>query len=326
MPGADRLQREHGRRLGRHDPDARRNCSSSQPYPNARYTHSGWWSEDGRYVYVHDELDEHDLGLYTTVRVFDMANLRAPVLAGTWTGPTRAIDHNGYVKGNRYYISNYSEGLTVLDITNPAAPPRIGYFDTFPASSRAGFVGAWGVYPFFASGTIAVGDINTGLYLLRDETLATPRGTFSVASAKLSGIEGQSVAINVNRSAGTGAVSVQLDVLYATASAADATLSSTTLNWADGDTRPKSATLNLAVGCAGRAPRAADGATRRSARRRRHRLSRHDASDDRGCRQDDAPAAARRCARRSTKRARRPRLRSLVAAPPAAKRARVIAR
>ena len=227
------------------DPNSRQ-LLVSQPYPNARYTHSGWWTEDGRYLFVHDELDERDFNLNTTVRVFDMANLRAPVLAGSWVGPTRAIDHNGYVRGNRYYFSNYSEGLTVLDITNPATPARVGFFDTFPATAELGFVGAWGTYPFFASGTIAISDINSGLYLVRDETLSTPRGAFSVASAKLSGTEGQALAINVNRSAGSGAVSVRLDVLYATASATDATLASTTLNWADGDASAKSATLNLA--------------------------------------------------------------------------------
>jgi choice-of-anchor B domain-containing protein len=228
------------------DPNSRQ-LLVSQPYPNARYTHSGWWTEDGRYLFVHDELDERDFNLNTTVRVFDMANLRAPVLAGSWVGPTRAIDHNGYVRGNRYYFSNYSEGLTVLDITNPAAPARVGFFDTFPATAELGFVGAWGTYPFFASGTIAISDINSGLYLVRDETLSTPRGAFSVASAKLSGTEGQALAINVNRSAGSGAVSVRLDVLYATASATDATLASTTLNWIDGDASAKSATLNLAA-------------------------------------------------------------------------------
>ena len=50
----------------------------SQPYPNASYVHSGWWSEDGRYVFVQDELDERDVGLNTTIRVFDLADLRAP--------------------------------------------------------------------------------------------------------------------------------------------------------------------------------------------------------------------------------------------------------
>jgi hypothetical protein len=226
---------------------ASRQLLVSQAYPNRGFTHSGWWTEDGRYLFLHDELDERDLGLNTTVRVFDMSDLRAPLLAGSWVGPTRAIDHNGYVRGNRYYFSNYSEGLTVLDITNPIAPSRVGYFDTWPATSETGFVGAWGTYPFFASGTIAISDINSGLYLVRDETLSTPAGAFSIAAPRISATEGQAFPITVNRSAGSGAVSVRLDLLYATASAADATLSSTTLNWADGDVQPKSAMLNLAA-------------------------------------------------------------------------------
>lgn len=219
---------------------------SSQPYGNASYVHSGWWTEDGRYLLVHDELDEQNAGLNTTVRVFDVANLTNPSLAGSWVGPTRAIDHNGYVKGNRYFVSNYSEGLTVLDLTNPAAPVRVGYFDTYPASSATSFVGAWGVYPFFASGTIAVGDINSGLYLLRNDTLATPRGSFSMNNASQSGIEGNTVAVTVSRSGGTsGAVSVQLEVLHANTTSSDATLGLTVLSWADGDGQPKIATLNL---------------------------------------------------------------------------------
>lgn len=228
------------------DPTSRQ-LLASQPYPNARFVHTGWWTDDGRYLYVNDELDERDLGLNTTIRIFDMADLRTPALVGSWVGPTRAIDHNTYVKGNRLYFANYSEGLTILDITNPVAPVRVGSFDTWPANSDTAFVGAWGVYPFFASGTLAISDINSGLYLVHNETLATPRGAFTVANAKVSGTEGQALAIGVNRiSGGTGAVSVRLDVLYATATSADATLASTTLNWADGDTAQKSATLNLA--------------------------------------------------------------------------------
>jgi choice-of-anchor B domain-containing protein len=221
---------------------------SSQPYTNASYVHSGWWTEDGRYLLVHDELDEQNFGLNTTVRVFDVANLRAPSLAATWTGPTRAIDHNGYVRGNRYYMSNYAEGLTVLDITDPRAPARIGYFDTFPSNANPSFVGAWGVYPFFASGSIIIGDINTGLYVLKNETLGSANGSFTMTNASLAGTEGQTLNVSVNRAGGsTGAVSVQLDLLYATASSADAGLTSTTLNWAAGDSAAKTAALNLAA-------------------------------------------------------------------------------
>ena len=219
---------------------------SSTSYPNASYVHSGWWTEDGQYLLVHDELDEINIGLNTTVRIFDMANLRAPALAATWVGPTPATDHNGFVKGNRYYISNYSEGLTVLDITNPTSPQRIGYFDTYPSTTDNGFVGAWGVYPFYASGTIAVGDINTGLYLLLNETLDSPAGSFRLVSTSQSGSEGGAVTLTVARSGGTaGTVSVGLDVLHASTSSEDLTLSADRLSWAAGDAENKTITLTL---------------------------------------------------------------------------------
>jgi choice-of-anchor B domain-containing protein len=219
---------------------------SSYSYANASYVHSGWWTEDGRYLLVHDELDESNAGLNTTVRVFDMADLRAPALAGSWVGPTRAIDHNGYVRGNRYYMSNYSEGVTVLDITNPTTPQRVGYFDTYPTTSETGFVGAWGVYPFLESGTIVVGDINTGLYLLRNETLASPAGSFAMSSATQSGSEGNTLTVSVSRLGGaTGTASVQLELLNGSTQAADASISTQSLNWADGDAANKSAVLTL---------------------------------------------------------------------------------
>jgi choice-of-anchor B domain-containing protein len=217
-------------------------------YPNASYTHSGWWTEDGRYLYAHDELDERNVGLPTTVRVFDMSVLSAPNLVGSWVGPTHAIDHNGYVRGNRYYFSNYSEGLTVLDITNPVAPTRVGFFDTYPASAQTDFVAAWGAYPFYASGSMIVGDINSGLYVLKNETLNVAQGTLAFATPSVSGAEGQTVTLSVSRTGGsTGAISVQLALLPASTDQSDATISSQSLNWADGDSQDKSVTLNLAV-------------------------------------------------------------------------------
>ncbi|HKE92752.1 MAG TPA: choice-of-anchor B family protein, partial [Povalibacter sp.] len=216
-------------------------------YPNAGYVHSGFWTEDGRYLFVHDELDERNFGLHTTIRVFDMSNLRAPALAGTWVGPGTSIDHNGATRGNRYYVSNYSEGLLVLDITNPAVPVRVGNFDTYPASAETGFVGAWSVYPFFESGTVAIGDINSGLYLLQNDTLASPAGKLTLTSNEVSGVEGQTVTLSVARNGGSaGAVSVQFDLLYASAGADDVALATQQLTWADGDAQPKNVTLTLA--------------------------------------------------------------------------------
>ncbi len=143
---------------------------SSVTYENASYVHSGWVSEDTNFVFVQDELDEVEKGLNTTVRVFDISNLTAPALAGIWTGPETNIDHNGFVKGDKYYMSAYWRGLSILDITDPTSPTEIGFFDTFPTPSAnlPQFNGAWGVYPFLPSGTILVSNIEDGLFVLKE--------------------------------------------------------------------------------------------------------------------------------------------------------------
>lgn len=140
---------------------------SSTTYDGSRYTHSGWWTEDKRHVFIQDELDEVRNGHNTRLYTLDLGDLRHPVLSHTWTGPTGAIDHNGFVKGDRYYMSNYRRGLTVLDIADPDDPQEIGFFDTFPTPpDDARFNGAWGTYPYLPSGTILVSDIEGGLFLL----------------------------------------------------------------------------------------------------------------------------------------------------------------
>ena len=147
---------------------------SKTSYVNADYVHSGWWSEDQLFLFVQDETDERDRGLLTTLRIFSISDLTAPTLVGTWSGPTTAIDHNGFVRGNRYYMSNYARGLTILDITNPANPAAVGGFDTYPASDTVGFPGAWGTYPYLPSGALLISDIDSGLYIVEEQHGTSP--------------------------------------------------------------------------------------------------------------------------------------------------------
>ncbi len=142
---------------------------SQTNYAGVGYVHSGSWSQDGRYLFVQDELDEVQYGQPTTLRIFNMDDLVRPVLAGQYRGTTLAIDHNGFAVGTRYYMSNYRRGLTVLDISDPLQPTEIGYFDTFPvpAENSAQFDGAWGVYPYLPSGHILVSDIANGLFVVK---------------------------------------------------------------------------------------------------------------------------------------------------------------
>jgi len=219
---------------------------SQSQYPNRAFAHSGWQTEDGLYLFVQDEFDESGFGLNTTLNVLSLANLASPAHAGTWTGPQLARDHNGFVRGNRYYMTNYTRGLTVLDITDPTSPSDVGYFDTYGADDSVKFEGAWGVYPFFNSGTIAVSDINTGLYLLKELTRNVQQGSLAFSSQSFAADEGLQTSITVQRVAGnTGDVSVDFQIVPGTADNSDFQTTTGTLNWADGDNSDKSIVIDL---------------------------------------------------------------------------------
>jgi len=219
---------------------------NSTSYANVEYVHSGWWSEDKQYLFVHDELDERNRFLNTTLRVFSLADLTAPPIATTWTGPTGAIDHNGFVRGNRYYMSNYTRGLTVLDISDPGNPLEAGRIDTYPATDGTGFAGAWGAYPYFHSGTIAISDINSGLYLASDRTLDVPQGQLGFSADSHGNVEGSQLQLRVSRTGGTtGSVTVDYEIVPATASANDVLSAGGSLTWNSGDNADKLITLDL---------------------------------------------------------------------------------
>jgi choice-of-anchor B domain-containing protein len=74
-----------------------------------------------------------------------------------------------YVRGHHLYQANYRAGLRVfhLDRIDDGRLERLGFFDVYPADDAAEFNGAWGVYPFFPSGVVAVSGIEQGLFLLQ---------------------------------------------------------------------------------------------------------------------------------------------------------------
>ena len=138
-------------------------------YPNYAYTHQGWLTEDHRYVYMNDELDEASgLTEGTRTMIFDVQELDDPILVGEYVSDNPAIDHNLFVRGTTMYQSNYDSGLRVFDVREPENPKPIGYLDTVPwGEDGSGMSGSWGNYPFFDSGAVAVTSGNQGLFLVR---------------------------------------------------------------------------------------------------------------------------------------------------------------
>ena len=135
-------------------------------YPGAAYIHQGWLTDDQRYLFQNDELDETGSSPTRTF-VWDLNDLDDPQLLTTYEGETNAIDHNLYILGRHVFASNYTSGLRVLDISDVANPVEIAHFDTYPAHNRASFDGTWSNYPYFPSGNIVVTSRTEGLFMLR---------------------------------------------------------------------------------------------------------------------------------------------------------------
>ncbi|MGB5820078.1 MAG: choice-of-anchor B family protein [Saonia sp.] len=142
---------------------------TTMTYNNIGYTHQGWFTDDQRYFILGDEFDETDFGFNSRTLIFDLLDVDNPILHDTYLGVTTAIDHNGYVKGEQFFLANYTAGLRILDISgiDGKAIVEAGFFDTFPSNDTPSFDGVWSVYPYFESGKIVVSDSNSGLFVIQ---------------------------------------------------------------------------------------------------------------------------------------------------------------
>ncbi|MCB0466429.1 MAG: choice-of-anchor B family protein [Aequorivita sp.] len=151
-------------------------------YGSVDYTHQGWLTDDKNYFIIGDELDESTFGFNTRTIIFDVSDLDNPVVHFEYeSADIEAIDHNGYVLGDEFYLSSYRAGLRVFNISDIENQNMVEtkYFDTYPSSNSANFDGAWSVYPYFASGSIVISDIDRGLFIVRDSSLGVHDNSIS---------------------------------------------------------------------------------------------------------------------------------------------------
>ena len=137
-------------------------------YPNIRRAHQGALTSDGNFWLISDTMDEAMLGFNTRTIVIDVTDLDNPQYVGYRDHGTTARDHNIYVNNNLAYMTNWRAGFRVADMTNFNNWQEIAYFDTYPANNNVNVKsGAWSHYDWFDSKTIAVSDVEGGLFLLR---------------------------------------------------------------------------------------------------------------------------------------------------------------
>ncbi len=120
------------------------------------------------------------------LRVYDYSNLAAPVQIGEFRTPnsigtnTQAAGdyslHNALVVGTDIYMSWYSDGVRVVDASNPRVIHEVAYFVPPSANnpvkpSQRGVLSnapqVWGVAYDAITGLIYASDMNSGLWILR---------------------------------------------------------------------------------------------------------------------------------------------------------------
>lgn len=120
------------------------------------------------------------------LRVFDYSNVGAPVQIGEYRTPNSSgtadpaagdyTIHNPLVVGTDVYISWYSDGIRVVDASNPREPREVAFFVPPAAQnpvkpSQRGVLSntpqVWGVGYDHDTGLVYASDMNSGLWILR---------------------------------------------------------------------------------------------------------------------------------------------------------------
>jgi choice-of-anchor B domain-containing protein len=156
-------------------------------WPQGGYSHQCWLSEDRKYLYLGDELDEQNFNMTTRRLVFDVSDPANAFYVGSFTNGNKAIDHNAYVRGSLYYCADYRAGLRVWDLTNPVVPAEVAFFDTWPPDDNANFNSLWTIYPFFPSKVVAGADVEKGLFLWWVPNPLNPAKTYCTAKVNSQG-------------------------------------------------------------------------------------------------------------------------------------------
>lgn len=137
-------------------------------YTYARSTsHSNWVQEmGGRLIAMHG--DEDFTAHLRMLDVTDPAHIR---LLGEWQTRPEVSIHNVMMLGTRGYMAHYQDGVRVLDLSDPAAPRPLAYFNTWSRDRDPGasfFEGVIGIDVDTTRRLIFVADSQRGLIILRE--------------------------------------------------------------------------------------------------------------------------------------------------------------
>lgn len=182
---------------------------TAESYPQP-FTHNAWVTEDNAYVMTTDETSS------SSCRMWDLSTLPNLVQTDSYKPNAGTIPHNTHIDGDLAFVSFYTLGVKILDISNPNNLVEVGSWDTWPLNDGSSFDGCWGAFPFFDTrpDVFLLSDFSSGLWVLEYKgPLGTLAGTVTETGAPATMIAGAGIEIletaRVTSTDGSGDYSIQ---------------------------------------------------------------------------------------------------------------------
>ena len=128
--------------------------------PNSGYVHNIWPTDDGKYTMTTEET------VNKTVKMWDIQDMGNVALLGEYLGESN-IAHNTHIRGDFAYISHYTVGVKIVDISDPNNLIEVAEYDTYGLNDIGDFYGCWGAYPFTLNDYVYASDLEGYLTILK---------------------------------------------------------------------------------------------------------------------------------------------------------------
>ena len=138
------------------------------------YSHFVFPTRDRQHLFLTDEV-----GSWGTT-VWDISDYDNVSMVSQFTIHSLSTTHNLFIKENYAYISHYTDGLRILEISDPTNVSEAGFFYTnSPPDTLNRFNSNWGVYPYAPSGLIYLSDRSNGFFVVDFDSSNSLAGIFT---------------------------------------------------------------------------------------------------------------------------------------------------
>ena len=128
--------------------------------PNPGLVHNIWPTDDGTHIMTTEETAGK------TVKMWNIEDMENIELVGEYLG-VNSLAHNTHIMGDFAYISHFTAGVTVVDISDPTNLIEVAQYDTYPLNDNPNYRGCWGAYPFTQNGMVFASDMEGYLTVLQ---------------------------------------------------------------------------------------------------------------------------------------------------------------